>query len=97
MQTEVVLSTIEAKYITLSQSTRDLLLIKTMIEYLNKFIKIDSKEINTYSTLFEDNAGIIQLVTELKYRPRTIYISVKYKNGNKIQFLRQYTTWQRNW
>ena len=78
MQTEVALSTTEAEYIALSQSTRDLIPIKNMVEYLNNFIKVNNKEINTYSTLFEDNAGTLQLATEPKYRPRTKHICVKY-------------------
>ena len=72
------MSTTEAEYISLSQSTRDLLPIKNILDLLNKFIRIDNKEINTYSTIFEDNAGALQLATELKYRPRTKHICVKY-------------------
>ena len=45
---------------------------------MNKFIQIGNKEINTYSTMFEDNAGALQLATEPKYRPRTKHTSVKY-------------------
>ena len=78
MQTEVALSTTEAEYIALSQSTRDLLLIKNMILFLNNFMKISNKEINTFSTLFEDNASALQLATELRYRPRTKHICIKY-------------------
>jgi len=78
MQSEVALSTTEAEYIALSQSTRDLIPIKNLIEYLNTFIKINNQEINTYSTLFEDNEGTLQLATEHKYRPRTKHICVKY-------------------
>ena len=40
MQTEIALSTTEAEYIALSQSMRDLLPIRSMIEYLNQFITI---------------------------------------------------------
>ena len=53
----------EAEYITLSQSIRDLILIKTMIEYMNQFMKVNNKEINIYSTLFKNNAGTLQLAT----------------------------------
>ena len=45
---------------------------------MNQFIKINNKEINTYSTLFEDNAGTLQLATEYKFRPRTKHMCVKY-------------------
>ena len=64
IQSEVALSTTEAEYIALFQSTRDLILIKNMVEYLNKFIQVNNAEINIYFTLFEDNAGTLQLATE---------------------------------
>ena len=69
MQTEVGLSTTESKCVSLSQSTRDLIFVNNMVEYLNAFIKVNNKEINTYSTLVEDNTGTLQLATEPKYRP----------------------------
>ena len=78
LQIEVALSATEAEYVSLSQSTRDSLPIKNTLDLLNKFIRIDNKEINTYSTIFEDNAGALQLATEPKGRPRTKHISVKY-------------------
>ena len=80
MQSEVALSTTKAEYIALSQSTRDLMPIKQMAEFLNKFKKIDSKTINSYSTVFEDNSGALQLALEPKYRLRTKHICVKYHN-----------------
>ena len=78
MKIEVVLSATEAEYIALSQSTRNLIPIKDMVEYLNKYIKVNNKEINTYSTLFKNNAGTLQLTTEPKYRPRIKHICIKY-------------------
>ena len=78
MQTEVALSTTEAEYIALSQSTKDLLPIKSIIEYLNQFISISNNQIKTYSTIFEDNAGALRLAVEPKCRPRTKYVCVKY-------------------
>ena len=69
IQTEVALSKTEAEHIALSQSTRDLIPIKNLVECLNTFIKVNNKEITTYSILFKDNAGTLQLATEPKYRP----------------------------
>ena len=83
MQIEVELSTTELDHIVLSQIIRDLIPIKQMIEFLNTFIKIDSKLIITYSTLFEDNNGALQLALEPKYRPRTKHIYVKYHDFRK--------------
>ena len=78
MQTEVALSTIEAEYIALSQSTQDFIPIKQIIDFLNSFIKIDSKAINTFSVVFEDNNSALQLAIESKYRPHMKHICVKY-------------------
>ena len=78
MQSEVALSTAETEFIALSQSTRDLILIKQIVNFLNTFIKIDSKAINIFSTVFEDNSGALQLALEPKYRSHTKYIYVKY-------------------
>ena len=77
LQREVALSTTEAERISLSQSTRDLLPIKNIIEYLNKFIDLKNARINTHLTVFEDNSGVLHLATEPKYRPRTKHICVK--------------------
>jgi len=52
--------------------------MKSIIEYLNDFISLSDKQINTYSTIFEDNAGALRLAVEPKYRPRTKHICVKY-------------------
>ena len=83
MQTEVALSTTELEHIALSQSARDLISIKQMIEFLNTFIKIDWKSISTYSTVFEDNKGALQLALEPKHRPHTKHICVKYHHFRK--------------
>ena len=56
---EVVLSIIEAEHIVLSQSTRDLMLIKNLVEYLNQFVKFNNADINTCSVLFKDNNGVL--------------------------------------
>ena len=78
MQSEVALSTTESEYISLSQRTRDLMTIKQTIDSLNRFIEIDSKTIDTFSTVFEDNNGALQLALEPKHRPRTKHTCVKY-------------------
>ena len=78
MQTEVALSTTESECVSLSQSTRVLIAIGNLVECLNIFIKVNTKEIKKYSTLFEDNASTLKLATEPKHRPRTKHACVKY-------------------
>ena len=51
-----------------------------MIEYLNQFVKVNNKEINAYSTLFEGNKGTLQLATEPTHRSRTKHPCVKHHN-----------------
>ena len=78
MQTEVVLSTTEVEHIALSQSTRDLMPIRNIVQFLNQFVKIDNNEINAYSSVFEENSGVLKLATESKHRPRAKYVCVKH-------------------
>ena len=78
MQIEVALSTTEAKHVAISQSTRDLIPIQKLVQYLNAFIKVNNKHMNKHSALFEDKAGTFQLEAELKYRPRTKNMCAKY-------------------
>lgn len=59
IQMEVVLSIIEAEHIILFQSTRDLMLIKNLVKYLNQFVKFNNADINTCSVLFKDNNGVL--------------------------------------
>jgi len=90
LQTEVALSTVEAEYITLSQSMRDLLPTQQLLQELQQIFQTPkSKSPTATSTIFEDNAGALQLARCPKMRPRTKHIAVKYnhfrdqvKNGN---------------
>ena len=66
MQIEVASSTTEAEYIALSQSARDLILLKNILEHLNNFIKVNDREISTFLTIFKDNARALQLANEPK-------------------------------
>ena len=81
MQSKVALSATEAEHVSLSQSTRDLTPIKQTIEFPNKFIKNDSKSINSYSTVSEDNNGALQLALELKCKPFTKHACIKYHHS----------------
>lgn len=78
MQTEVALSTTEAEHITLLQSTREFIPLKNILEHLSNFVKVINREISAFSTIFEDNAGVLQLANEPKCRPRAKRICIKY-------------------
>ena len=78
MQTEIALSTTEAEYIALSQSMRDLIPIRSILEELTTILGLQIETPVTHSTVFEDNNGALELAREPKYRPRTKHIAIKY-------------------
>ena len=78
LQTEIALSTTESKYIALSQSMREVIPARCMLqEELQHFGSSLSKSL-THSTVFEDNNGALVLATAPKMNSRTKYIAVKY-------------------
>ena len=79
LQTEIALSTMEAKYIALSQSMRELLPIREIVKEMAlglKFTKVF--EVRTYSKIFEDNNGALILASSPRMTPRSKHIAVKY-------------------
>ena len=78
MQTKIALSTTEAEYIALSQSMRDLILIRSVLKELATVLGLQIDTPITHSTVFEDNNGALELAIEPKYRPRTKHITIKY-------------------
>jgi hypothetical protein len=95
LQTEIALSTMEAEYITLSQAMRDLIPMRTLLHELGTLTNLTFGDTITYSTVFEDNKGCIELATTPKMRPRSKHIAIKYHhfrshvaNGNiKIKWI----------
>ena len=76
---EIVLSTTEAEYVSLSESLR------TVIPLLNIYKecqqrKIVSKQPQTkvYCKVFEDNSGALEMAKNPKFRPRTKHLNIKY-------------------
>jgi hypothetical protein len=78
MQSEIALSTTEAEYISLSTSLRDLIPMRTIIQELSSICQISIASANTYSTVFEDNKGCVDLIAAPTMRPRTRHIAIKY-------------------
>jgi hypothetical protein len=79
LQTEIALSTLEAEYIALSQSMRELLPMRFIVSELSSFLKLDKKiPIRTFSQVFEDNQGALTLATMPRLTPRSKHIAVKY-------------------
>jgi len=78
LQTEVALSTTGAEYIALSQSTRDLIPMRNLLQELSTATKLIVGSTNAHSTIFEDNKGCVELATAPRMRPRTRHIGLKY-------------------
>jgi len=78
LQTEVALSTTEAEYIALSQSARDLIPMRHLLQELSTATKLIVGSTIAHSTIFEDNKGCVELASAPRMRPRTRHIGLKY-------------------
>jgi len=78
LQTEVALSTTEAEYIALSQAMRDLIPMRALLTELSTLTCLSFDTTTTFSTVFEDNKGCVELANAPKMRPRTKHIALKY-------------------
>jgi hypothetical protein len=89
IQTEIALSTTEAEYIALSQSARDIIPMRGLLQELSTATRLIVGSTIAHSTIFEDNKGCVELANAPKMRPRTRHIALKYhhfrshvENGN---------------
>jgi hypothetical protein len=78
LQTEIALSTAEAKYIALSQSLRDVIPLITLLKELNKVFPVHLKTPTFVCKVHEDNQSCITMATLQKFTPRTKHIALKY-------------------
>ena len=80
LQTEIALSTVEAEYIALSQSLREVIcLMQLAKEIKSKGIPLLGKAQTVVKcNAFEDNTGALELAKVPKMRPRTKHINIKY-------------------
>ena len=80
LQIEVALSTLHSEYVALSQSLRDLLPTKELLKdtISNVGIPEDCLKFKTKCTVFEDNAGALQVATSPRMTPTSKFIAVKY-------------------
>ena len=79
LQTEIALSTTEAEYIALSQSMRDLIPMRRLLQEAGTALALSfSQPAILHSTVFEDNNGALTVATSPRISPRTKHIAVKY-------------------
>ena len=78
LQTEISLSTAEAEYIALSQSTREVIPLVNMLKEVKPYMKLDIKPSQMCCTINEDNTSCITMAESQRFTPRTKHISLKY-------------------
>lgn len=78
LQSEISLSTVEAEYIALSQSMRDVIPLIDQITEMDGIFNDSSPKPILHCKLFEDNNGALELAKSPRYRPRTKHIAIKY-------------------
>ena len=85
LQTEISVSTMEAEYIALSTSLRDLVPMQEIIHEVAAALGLNEKlKCSANSTVFEDNNGALTLATAPKLTPRSKHIAVKYHWFRKL-------------
>jgi hypothetical protein len=78
LQTEIALSTTDAEYIALSQATRDLIPMQSLLHELSTAIRLIVGSTTAHSTIFKDNKGCVELANAPRMRPQTRHIALKY-------------------
>ena len=80
LQIEIDVSTLNSKYVTLSNSVRALLPLKILIKEIIDNLVIYSEKLNfvSSSTIYEDNNRAIVVATSPRMTPIPKHIAVKY-------------------
>ena len=90
LQTEIAVSTMEAKYIAVNQAARKVLLCTNLLKEINEVFTSNLKEAKLYCEAFENNNSCISLATDQKLSSRTKHIPLKYHHFR--QFVKDKTT-----
>ena len=80
LQAEMSLSTVEAEYVALSTTMRDLIPFTDKIAEMASIFSDEQRKVRLHCTLFEDNNEALELATKPRYRPRTKHITIKYRH-----------------
>eukprot|EP00978_Attheya_sp_CCMP212_P036771 scaffold169289_cov53-Attheya_sp.AAC.4 len=78
IQTEIALSTVEAKYIALSQTMREVLPFMNLLKELAVIFDIYFPEPKVHCKVYEDNNGCIAVAQSTKFTSHTKHIAIKY-------------------
>jgi hypothetical protein len=81
LQSQIALSTTEAKYIAMSQALRGVIPIMNLLQEMREQdFKVICTELYVYCKVFEGNSGALELMRLPKLCPRTKHINVCYHN-----------------
>jgi hypothetical protein len=84
LQSQVALSTTDAKYITMSQSLHDLIPVMNLLQEIREQdYQVICTKPHMYCKVFEDNSGALELTKLPKVCPRTKHINVCYHHFRK--------------
>jgi hypothetical protein len=84
LQSQVALSTTEAKYIAMSQSLHDVIPVMNLLQEMREQdFQVICTEPHVYCKVFEDNSGALELARLPRLRPRTKHINVCYHHFRK--------------
>jgi hypothetical protein len=81
LQTMIALSTTEAEYIALSQSMRELIPMRRLVQEVATSTALNLKDdlsAATHSTVFEDNNGALRLATHPKITPKSKHFAISW-------------------
>jgi hypothetical protein len=78
LQTEIALSTAEAKCIAMSHALRKTIPVQNLIKEINCIFDLPNPMTDFCITLHEDNLYAIKMAESLKFTPRTKHIAIKY-------------------
>jgi len=78
LQTEIALSTAEAKYIATSHASRETIPIQNLIKEIHCIFDLPNPMTDFNITLHKDNLSAIAMAESLKFTPRTKHIAIKY-------------------
>ncbi len=86
LQSQIALSTTEAKYIAMSQALCDVIPIMNLLQEMREqnFKVICIKPCYVYCKEFEDNSGALEVTRLPKLRPRTKHINICYHHFSNM-------------
>ena len=83
LKTEISLSMTEAKYIILSQATREVIPFMNFMVKVGDIFPLHNPKPKSHCKLFEDNNSCIRVAESSKFTPRSKHIAIKYNHFRK--------------